>query len=102
MIYSPIIGAFLEATGMTIEKKTLKSKSINYKNYTVYSFLSIVLVMVPFIYFFWKLEPEAYLVKNIIIFLGVIAISVGANLMIFYSLKRENLSEIEPIRLMQP
>jgi len=102
MIYLPIIGAFLEAVGVTIEKKTLRKQGINYKNYTTYSFLAIVLVMLPFIYFFWNLEPEGYLVRNILLFSLVVILSIIANILIFYALKRENLSEIEPIRLMQP
>jgi drug/metabolite transporter (DMT)-like permease len=102
MFYIPIIGAFLEATGMTIEKLLLKKRSLNYKNYTVYGFLAIVIAMIPFIFFFWKIEPEAYLFKNIIILLFVIISALLANLLTYFALKRENLSIIEPIRLMQP
>ena len=102
MYHIPIIGAFLEATGMTIEKKVLKKHQINIRNYTVYGFLAIVLVMLPFIYFFWQIQPEAYLTKNLLIFIFVILASIAANLFTFYALKRENLSEIEPIKLMQP
>ena len=102
MYYIPFIGAFLEGIGMIIEKKILKFRNINYKNYTVYGFLALVLIMIPLIFFFWNLEPEAYELKNIIIFAIVILFSILANLLIFYSLKRETLTEIEPIRLMQP
>ncbi len=83
MIYLPIIGAFLEAVGVTIEKKTLRKQGINYKNYTTYSFLAIVLVMLPFIYFFWNLEPEGYLVRNILLFSLVVILSIIANILIF-------------------
>lgn len=102
MIYIPVLGAFLEATGMIIEKKTLKKKNINYKNYCIYSFLAIVIVMIPFLFFFWKLTPEALQLKNILIFFAIAIIALLANLLIFYSLKRETLSEFEPIALMQP
>ncbi len=102
MYHIPIIGAFLEGVGMTIEKKILKKAHINYKNYTVYGFLALVLIMLPLIYFFWKIDAEAYKLINILIFLSVILFSIIANLLIFYSLKRETLTEIEPIRLMQP
>ena len=102
MIYIPIIGAFLESTGMIIEKKTLKKKNINYKNYTIYSFLAIVIVMIPFLFFFWKLTPEAFQLKNILILLAITIFALLANLLIFYSLKRETLTEFEPISLMQP
>jgi len=102
MIYLPFLGALAEATGMTLEKIILRVKKVNYKNYTVYGFLAIVLVMLPFIYFFWNVSPQAYELKNILILAGVLAASITANLLIFYAFKRESLSEIEPIRLMQP
>lgn len=102
MFYIPIIGAFLEAIGMIAEKKTLKKKNINYKNYCVYSFFAIVIVLIPFLFFFWKLTPEAFQLKNIIIFFAIAIIALVANLLIFYSLKRETLTEFEPIGLMQP
>ncbi len=102
MFYIPIIGALLEATGMIIEKKTLKKKNINYKNYIVYSFLTIICVITPFLFFFWQLKPEAFQFKNILIFSIIVIIALCANLFIFYSLKRESLSEFEPISMMQP
>lgn len=102
MIYIPIIGAILEGAGMTIEKKILRKHNIDYKNYTVYGFLALVITMLPLVYFLWSIKPEAYDLKNILIFLTVIFFSLMANLLIFYSLKREELTEIEPIRLMQP
>jgi drug/metabolite transporter (DMT)-like permease len=102
MFYIPIIGAFLEATGMIAEKKTLKKKNINYKNYCVYSFFAIIIVMIPFLFFFWKLTPEALQLKNILILLAISIIALIANLFIFYSLKRETLTEFEPVGLMQP
>lgn len=97
-----LTGGFLEGSGMVIEKKILRKHSINFKNYTVYGFLSLVLIMLPFIFFFWKVTPEAYSTVNILIFLSVILFSIFANLLIFYSLKRETVTELEPIRLMQP
>ena len=102
MIYIPIIGAFLEGVGMVIEKKVLRKRFMNYKNYTVYGFLALVLVMLPLTYFFWQIKPQAYELLNILIFMSVILFSILANLLIFYALKREDLTEIEPIRLMQP
>ena len=102
MFYIPIIGAFLEATGMIAEKKTLKKKNMNYKSYCIYSFLAIVIVSIPFLFFFWKLTPEALLLKNLLILLAICVIALIANLLIFYSLKRETLTEFEPISLMQP
>lgn len=102
MFYIPILGAFLEATGILIEKKIMKKKNINYKTYTVYGFLAIVAVMIPFLFFFWDIKPQAFELKNILIFLSIAIIALFANLFIFYSLKRETISEFEPISMMQP
>ncbi len=97
-----LAGAVLEAAGMIIDKKVIRKHQINYKNYTVYGFLAIVLVMLPFMFFYWGVKQQAYLPLNILIFTLVILSSILANLLIFYSLKRETVTELEPIRLMQP
>ncbi len=102
MFYLPFIGSFLEAVGMTIEKIMLKKKSLNFKNYTVYGFLAITILMFPFIFFFWSIKPEAYSIKNILLIVFVIISALFANLLTYYALKRENLTAMEPIRLMQP
>jgi drug/metabolite transporter (DMT)-like permease len=102
MLYLPFIGAFLQAVSTILEKKILKKHEIDYKNFTVYAFLSVVIVSLPFIYFLWSVKPEALEFQNAAIFIFVVFISILANLFVFYSLKRENVTEIEPIMLMQP
>jgi len=102
MVYLPIFGALLEATGMSLEKNLLKKTRLNYKSYTVYGFLAIVLVMLPFIYFLWSIKPEAFYKKNLFLFFLVVFVSTLANLFTFFSIKREDLSVLEPVRLFQP
>lgn len=101
MIEIPIIGAFLEAVGTILEKRVLRSKYLNYKNYTVYEFLAIVGVMIPFIYFFWSVSANALKLWNVFMFGIVIVVALFANLFIFYSLKRQKVTEFEPLWLMQ-
>lgn len=102
MIYLPIIGSFLEATGMILEKRMLKIKGMNHKNYVVFGFLAIVIALVPFLLFSWRIEQTAFSLKNLAIMIGVIIASIIANVLIFYSLKREDITEFEPAWLMQP
>jgi drug/metabolite transporter (DMT)-like permease len=102
MFYLPFIGSFLEAAGMTIEKIMLRKKSLNFKNYTVYGFLAITLIMLPFLFFFWNIKPEAYTIKNIFLMIFIIFSALAANLLTYYALKKEDLTAMEPIRLMQP
>jgi len=101
MIELPIIGSLLEAAGTILEKKVLRSKGLDSKNYTTYEFLAIILAMAPFVWLFWNIDSRALTVQNLLIFAFVIIIAVFANLLIFYSLKRENVTEFEPIWLMQ-
>ncbi|MDP2925135.1 MAG: EamA family transporter [Nanoarchaeota archaeon] len=102
MLYIPIIGAILEGAGNIIDKKIVITHNVNYKNCTVYGFLALVLIMLPLTFFFWEIKPEAYSIPNLLIFMSVVFFSILANLLVFYSLKREKVTELEPIRLMQP
>lgn len=102
MIYIPVIGAFLEATGMIFSKKILKNKKISSNNYNVYEFLAITLVLIPFMLFLFKVYPGALDFWNIIIMLGVVVVSVLANILVFYAVKGDKVSALEPIWVMQP
>ncbi|HUS50845.1 MAG TPA: DMT family transporter [Candidatus Paceibacterota bacterium] len=101
-MYIPILGALALATGTILEKIVLKKKHINIKLYQTAVFFAIVLAMVPFIYFFWKIDSQALELKNILIFVVVIISSIIANLFVFYSLKWEKVSNIEPARILEP
>jgi drug/metabolite transporter (DMT)-like permease len=102
MVYFPIIGALALASGTLLEKITLKKKSISPKLYQSTIFLSIVILMLPMLFFFWKLDPLALTPLNILIFASVILFSLLANYFSFYSLKWEKLSKIEPAKMMEP
>ena len=102
MIYIPLIGSVLEGAGTIVDKTIVIKHKVNYKNCTVYGFLALVLVMLPLIFFFWEIKPEAYSIKNLLIFMSVVLFSILANILSFLSLKRKNVTELEPIRLMQP
>lgn len=101
MIYLPLIGSLFEAIGTILEKKVLRKYDMNYKNYTTYEFFALVLVMLPFSFFFLKVDKGFFSLENVFIFFLVISFSVLANLLIFYSLKREKVTEFEPLWLMQ-
>jgi len=98
----PFIAAIASGGGTILEKLVLKKRKIGSKLYITAAFLAIVLVMLPFIYFFWHLDPAALELKNILIFLGVVVGSVIANVFIYYALKWEKITNIEPARLLEP
>lgn len=102
MIELPILGALALATGTILQKSILKNKKINIKLYHVLEFAAILIVMLPFIYFFWKLDAKALQLKNILIFVAVIIFSIIANLFTYFSMKWEKVSNLEPAKILEP
>lgn len=100
--YFPLLGAMALALGTILERIVLKIKKINVKEYQTASFLAIVVSMLPFIYFFWRLDSPALEAKNILVFTLVILFSIIANLLVFYSLKWEKVGNLEPARILEP
>jgi len=102
-LYSvPILGAIALSTGTILEKIILRNKKVNIKLYQTAGFLAIVLAMIPFLWFFWKVDPLALNPRNIFIFLLVIGFSLLANLFTFYSMKWEKISNLEPAKILEP
>jgi len=102
MIYLPILGAIALAGGTILERHILKRKEMNIKKYQTLEFLAILIIMLPLLYFFWKVDSQALELKNILIFIGVIICSVIANLFTFYSMKGEKVSNLEPAKMLEP
>jgi drug/metabolite transporter (DMT)-like permease len=98
----PILGALALGGGTVLERFILKKKKMGIKLYQTISFLFIVLITIPFLFFFWKLDTKAFELKNILIFVAVIASSIIANLFVFYSLKWEKVTNLEPARILEP
>lgn len=97
----PFIAALALGAGTIIQKEVLK-KNADIKKYQVLEFLGIVIVMIPLLFFFWKISPEALELKNVLIFLGVIVLSIIANLLGFYAVRGEKVNNLEPARMMDP
>ena len=76
MIYFPILGAIALAGGTIFEREILKRKGVSVKKYQTLEFLGICIIMLPIIYFFWEFNSQALELKNILIFIGVIIISI--------------------------
>jgi drug/metabolite transporter (DMT)-like permease len=107
----PFLGAVSEAAGTIIEKKILMKRKVETRTYNTFSFMSIVILLIPIIFlanlffpsqFPLTISQEALSTQNILIILAVIILSITANLFTFYALKWEKITEIEPMRLMQP
>ncbi|MBM3247670.1 hypothetical protein FJZ17_03990 [Candidatus Pacearchaeota archaeon] len=107
----PFFGALSEGVGTILEKKILMKRKMELRAYNTFSFMSIVILLIPLIflanYFFpsdfpMTISSQAFTITNILIMLAVIILSLLANLFTFYAMKWEKITEIEPMRLMQP
>jgi len=98
----PILGSLALASGTILQKIILRRKKIHIKTYLSAEFLAIVLAMLPFIYFFWKLDSSAYELKNIIIFSLIILFSIVANLFNLFAMKWEKVTNLEPAKILEP
>jgi drug/metabolite transporter (DMT)-like permease len=98
----PVLGALASGAGTVLEKAILKHKKIGIKLYQITGFLAIVLAMIPLLFFFWKLDSQAFELKNILLFLGVVVSATLANFLVFYAEKGEKLTNLEPAKIMEP
>ncbi|GIU68193.1 MAG: hypothetical protein KatS3mg001_043 [Candidatus Pacearchaeota archaeon] len=100
--YLPILGAGALAAGTILERAVLVKRKIDIKTYQIVSFLAIVLSMFPLLLFFWKVDAEAFEIKNFLILFFVVFFSIIANILVFYSMKWEKIVNLEPARVMEP
>lgn len=107
----PFSGAVAEAIGTISEKIILTKKKVDYKAYNVLGFFAISLIILLMTFAFGKVFPsvfafrvdaEALSFNNILLMAIVIFISILANLFTFYSFKWEKLTELQPMRILQP
>lgn len=98
----PFFGPLSLASGTVLERLILMKKTVSVKLYQSASFLAIVLVMLPFLPFFWKISSDFYTIKNILIFASVVVLSLLANYFTFYSMKYERLGKLESAKITEP
>ncbi|MBI2045116.1 DMT family transporter [Candidatus Pacearchaeota archaeon] len=93
------VGALVLAVGTIIQRIMLKKKKVGIKLYQTAEFAAMVLVSLPLLFFFWRLDAQALELRNIIIFIIVGIFSIIANLFLYYSMKWEKVTHIEPAKL---
>lgn len=97
MIYLPIIGSFCQATVLTFRKSITRNHYITSKNYNIYFFFLIFLIMLPVSLYFWDIEPDAFKFSNIILLGFLFLLATVANIFLTKGIKKEKLNQIEPI-----
>ena len=102
MVETTLFGSLVLAGGTIMEKVILRKRKINIKLYQTLSFLTITAIMIPLLFFFWRVDAPALEIRNVIIFGLVIVFSAVANILTFYSIKWEKITNIEPAKMMEP
>jgi drug/metabolite transporter (DMT)-like permease len=103
MIYIPFLSALSFGIGTIFEKIALKRKGITPIFYTITQLFFIVLLMLPFVYFFWEINSsKVFLPFNILYFLIIVLFSLIANIFLFKSLKIGKVNNLEPARALEP
>ena len=92
MLYLPFFGAMISAGGTIIAKTILKKKNISPSLFQVTVFLGLTGLMLPLIYFFWRIDlQQALTYKNLLILGLVVIFSIIANVLHLHSLKKKRL-----------
>jgi drug/metabolite transporter (DMT)-like permease len=99
MLYLPIIGSLALAAGTILQRTLIKKKSMGIKLYQSAEFLAIAITSLPFLYFMWKVDSTALTTANILIFALVVIFSFIANILLYYSMKWEKVTHLEPAKL---
>ncbi len=102
LIWIPIVGAVSAAAGTIIQRTILRKRKIDIGLYQIAEFSAIVIAMLPFIWFFWKLDSQALTLTNLGIFSLVILFSLIANRFTYYAMKWEKVSNLEPAKVLEP
>lgn len=101
-IIAPFIAAISQAGSATLDKFIISKQGVNFKLYLVASFFIIFLITLPFFILFGHIGEEAREIYWIGLFIvGVILASI-VNLLFYFGLEHERLTEIQPVRLLAP
>ncbi len=102
MYYIPIIGSLALAWGTIFEKIILRKKKIGIQTFHLFSFIALFIIMLPLIFFFWEVKPGALQITNLALMFLVVVFSIAANLLVYYSLKWDKVTNLEPAKMVEP
>jgi|TARA_B100001971_G_scaffold209762_1_gene233922 drug/metabolite transporter (DMT)-like permease len=103
MLYLPFFGAMISAGGTIIAKTILKKKNISPSLFQVTVFLGLTGLMLPLIYFFWRIDlQQALTYKNLLILGLVVIFSIIANVLHLHSLKKEKVGNLVSAGALSP
>jgi len=101
MLYLPLLGAFIFGLAIITQKKVISKKNIDVGLYIFIHFIFVVIVSLPFLYFFWDVQPEALSLYGIVVFALIVVFSLLANLFVVNSLKGDSINHLEPARALE-
>ena len=101
--YLPFLGALISAGGTVIAKIVLKRRNISPNLFQVTVFLGLISVMLPLIYFFWRIDlQQALTYKNLFILGLVVIFSIIANYLHLHALKKEKVGNLVSAGVLSP
>ena len=90
----PFFGALSLAAGTIWEKFLLRTRKVNFQTFHVLGFFALVLILLPLMIFFWRVDEIAFSGPNLATLILVIVFSTLANLFAYYSIKHEKISNL--------
>jgi drug/metabolite transporter (DMT)-like permease len=95
----PLIASISGACGVVLEKLVLTRQRMGYLLYTALVFVTtfgMMLVVSPFLL---SIKPKAASLNYLVLLGAVVMIAVAYNLLFFYGIKKEKVTEIEPFAM---
>ncbi len=97
----PIGASVLQAASFTLDKVTLSVKKVTYKTYLGISFpLIFFITLIIFFIFKPPLSLSLFSGNALYLFIGLIVLTIGTNIIFYRTLKSEKISEIETLSLL--
>jgi len=97
-----LAGVLSNAFGKLFDKKVLLDKNVKSKDFVVYAFGIVMCIMLLVLPFFFKIDPAAFVGKNLAVLLTIITLSIFANIFGARAVKHGKLTELESVRMFLP
>jgi drug/metabolite transporter (DMT)-like permease len=102
IIWLVLLAAASFAYSSILEKEILRERKVNSKHFIIAVFAISSVIMLPLLYFFGNIGPEAYKPVNIFLIFILIFFAIMANILIFFAVKWEKINKLEPMKLLEP
>jgi len=102
MLYPFLVVIFDVVTLITTKQLFVKFKRLTYRSFAWWLFIWIIIVAVCFSPWFFHVDPRAFQHQYLWWLVALAVLAANHNLLYYYSLEYEQLSEVEPFLLLNP